>query len=96
MRALRVPAQVLMNGSTEYGIFLPDEETPFPAEDLPMVRALRGEATNDVELFVRNARIPEGAFVTMSGRPLKEGTNEVKGGVVVLRDVTAHVRGNRR
>ena len=78
--------------STEYGIFLPDEETPFPAEDLPMVRALRGEATNDVELFVRNARIPEGAFVTMSGRPLKEGTNEVKGGVVVLRDVTAHVR----
>ena len=76
----------------EYGLFLPDGETPFPADDLPMVRALKGEAVKGAELFVRNPKIPDGAFIAMSGRPLREGTSEIKGAVVVLRDMTEHIR----
>src|SRR5205823_5342318 len=36
-----------------YGIFHPDAKTPFLAEELPLVRALRGEATDDCELYIR-------------------------------------------
>ena len=77
--------------SDNYGFFFPDRITPFPADELPLARALRGEASDEVEMFVRNPEVPDGIFVSVSGRPLqgKEGTE--KGGVIVFRDVTHRV-----
>lgn len=40
--------------SKAYGLYLPDGTTPFPANELPLVRALQGERTPEVEMFVRN------------------------------------------
>ena len=40
--------------SDVYGAFYPDEETRVPVDQLPLVRALRGETTDGLELFVRN------------------------------------------
>ena len=31
-----------------------DKETEFPTDELPLVRAIRGESTDNVEMFVRN------------------------------------------
>src|SRR5258705_8853789 len=39
--------------TSTYGIYLPDGITPFPTEDLPLVRAIRGEVTDDIEMIVR-------------------------------------------
>ncbi len=71
-----------------YGLFLPDVTTRFPAEDLPLVRAVRGESLNDVEMYVRHARKPEGAFVLINGRPLRDEAGRPRGGVIVCRDIT--------
>lgn len=71
-----------------YGIFFPDRETPVPMEELPLVRAIRGEASDEMEMFIRNARVPEGVYISTSGRPLRDDSGMTKGGVIVFRDVT--------
>jgi PAS domain S-box-containing protein len=71
-----------------YGLFLPDTVTPFPADLLPTPRAIRGEESNHVEVFVRNDHVPEGIFLSATGRPLLDEQGIIRGGVVVLRDIT--------
>ena len=75
-----------------YGIFFPDRETPVPMEELSLVRAIRGEASDEVEMFVRNPKVPEGVYISVSGRPLHDDSGMTKGGVIVFRDVTERVR----
>ena len=77
--------------SEDYGLFFPDRVTPVPADELPLARALKGEASDQVEMFVRNPNVPEGVFVSVSGRPLQDEKGTDKGGVVVFRDVTHRV-----
>jgi len=71
-----------------YGLFLPDAVTPFPPDDMPLARAVRGEATNDVEMFVRHDDRPDGAYILINGRPLRDEDGRPRGGVVVCRDIT--------
>ena len=75
-----------------YGVFWTDQETHVPMEDLPLVRAMGGEAIDEMELFIRNDRRPEGVFISVSGRPLKETSDGQGGGVIVFRDITAQKR----
>ena len=74
--------------SETYGTFYPDQKTPVPSDELPLMRAMRGETTDDVELFIRNQERPKGVFISVSGRPLQDDTGTIEGGVIVLRDVT--------
>ena len=74
--------------SDRYGIFFPDRQTPFPIEELPLVRAIHGEPSDEVEMFVRNPNIPDGVYISVSGRPLRADGDSGKGGVIVFRDVT--------
>jgi PAS domain S-box-containing protein len=78
--------------SHQYGSFLPDGVTLFPAEELPLVRAMRGQNVDDVELFIRNPNVPEGRLLSITGRPLKGEDGSLKGGVVVLHDITERKR----
>lgn len=75
--------------SRVYGIFEPDRVTPFPAERLPLACAMRGEEARGVEVYVRNSKKPAGAYLSVSGTPLRGSTGSVRGGVVVFRDVTS-------
>ncbi len=74
--------------SGKYGLFLPDQITPYPAADIPLTRAIRGESIDNIEVFTRHAGKPDGAWVKINGRPLKDETGALKGGVVVCRNVT--------
>jgi diguanylate cyclase (GGDEF)-like protein/PAS domain S-box-containing protein len=71
-----------------YGIFLPDGRTPFPTEDLPLVRALAGETRDQVPMVIRNFAQPDGVVITVSGRPLPRPDGTV-GAVAVFHDITA-------
>ena len=74
--------------SDQYGIFFPDRETPYPMDEVPLVRAIQGESCDEVEVFIRNPNVPEGVYLSVSGRPLQDESGIAKGGVVVFRDVT--------
>ena len=50
-------------------IFEPDEKTHFRAEEIPLVRALRGESPRNVAMFVRNDVVPQGAHLARQREP---------------------------
>jgi PAS domain S-box-containing protein len=74
--------------SAKYGLFLPDAVTPYPSAEIPLTRTIRGESVDDAEIFTRHAGAPEGLWVKINGRPLKDETGAIKGGVVICRNVT--------
>ena len=74
--------------SDAYGVFRPDGITPFPPDELPLTCAIRGEPTDDVEMFIRNPNLPDGVHVSVNGRPIRDAAGSLKGGVIVLRDIT--------
>jgi signal transduction histidine kinase len=71
-----------------YGIYLPDGSTTYPVEGYPLLRALRGEETDDVHMVVRNPQMPEGVTISVTGRPLLGADGTIEGAVVVFRDIT--------
>ena len=74
--------------SHHYGLYLPDKVTPFPPDQLPLTRSIRGEEVNNVEIFVRHAKRPHGLWTRVNGRPLRDASGELSGGVIVCRDIT--------
>jgi PAS domain S-box-containing protein len=80
------------NWTATYGLYLPDQATPYPTEDLPVVRAIRGESCDHVEMFVRNPNVPEGRWLSVTARPLTDKSGVIRGGVAVFSDVTARKR----
>jgi PAS domain S-box-containing protein len=97
-RLLRLgPAEVPPDlWSVHYGCYLADEVTPYPPGDLPLARAIRGEEVNGATLFVRHEGLPDGLWLSINGRPLRDEAGALRGGVIVMRDVTAQVSANRR
>ena len=77
---------------TTLGLYLPDKNTPVSADHFPLARVLTGETFDDVGLVVRNSKVPDGAYFNVTGRPLRDASNSIIGGVVVYRDVTERVR----
>jgi PAS domain S-box-containing protein len=73
--------------TAHYGLYLEDMVTPFPADQLPLARAIRGE-TCTAQMFVRNPKLEEGAWIEVGGCPLKDKSGVVRGGVVAFRDIT--------
>jgi len=82
--------------SETYGLFVPGTEKLFPADELPLARAIRGEATDNVEVLVRNPHVPDRTHVSVSGTPIRDGRGSVRGGVVVFRDISARKKAEER
>jgi sigma-B regulation protein RsbU (phosphoserine phosphatase) len=78
--------------SSVYGCYLPDTVTPYPPEQLPLTRAMRGEHVREAEMFIRNPNNPEGSWISINSAPMRDPKGEVAGGVIVFRDVTARRR----
>lgn len=74
----------------QFGLYLSDQVTPFPADQMPLTRAIRGEEVDYVEMFVKHAEAPNGIWTRVNGRPLKDAKGEVCGGIIVCRDITGH------
>jgi PAS domain S-box-containing protein len=78
----------MMGWNAHSGLLLPDRETPYPVEQLPLSLAIRGQVVDEEEIFVRHAKKPLGGWISVTARPLKEEQEAVKGGVAVFRDIT--------
>jgi signal transduction histidine kinase len=74
--------------SQRFGLYLADKVTLFPYDQLPLMRSIRGEEVDNVEIFVRHEKATKGLWVRVNGRPLKGPRGELLGGVVVCRDIT--------
>lgn len=75
--------------SRAFGIYLLDGETICPTEELPLVRAIRGEPSDERELVLLPPSRGVRVRICVTGRTLRNAKGEIRGGVVVFRDVTA-------
>ena len=80
--------------NAHYGVYLPDAVTPFPPEENPLLRAVRGEASIG-EIFLSNRNLGGGIWIEINGSPLKDKAGVLRGGVVAFRDITQR-RANER
>lgn len=71
----------------QFPLFRPDEVTPLPYDEHPLLRALRGERGH-LDVFIRGARCPHGRWVDCTLSPLLDHQGNVTHGIVVFRDVT--------
>jgi PAS domain S-box-containing protein len=69
-------------------MFQPDQVTPFPPDQMPIMRALRGESVDGIEMFVYSADHPEGTWASVNARPLRDDSGAFRGAVVVAHNVT--------
>jgi PAS domain S-box-containing protein len=74
--------------ASRFGVYQPDGQTPFPGDAMPLIRALRGESTNDVEMIVDNENNGHRRLLSVNGRPLVTQDGGQHGAVVVFRDTT--------
>jgi PAS domain S-box-containing protein len=72
----------------KYGLYLPDRKTYFSASELPLARAMRGESSDNVEMWICNSARPEGVAVSVTGRPLKDESGLSRGGLIIFQNIT--------
>ncbi len=82
--------------SRRYEIYLPDRLTPYPATDLPLIRAIRGESVDQAELYIAYPSREDGTWIMVTGRPLEGEQGAIEGGVVVFHDITRRKKAERR
>ncbi len=70
-----------------YKVYLPDGITPYPADQLPLVRALHGESVQ-AELTIHHPNHEQPVFLEVTARPLKDDEGNLCGGVAAFRDIT--------
>lgn len=82
--------------SLHFGVFRDEAGEPVPAGELPLVRAIRGESSDNVELYLRNPQRTEGRWAQVTARPLLAADGGIAGAVAMLVDVTEHKRLRQR
>ena len=78
----------LTEWSDRQSLYLPDKVTPFSLDELPLAGALRGEKTNNAEIFVRGGDISTGLWIRVNARPLSNADGKLLGGMMVCRDIS--------
>jgi two-component system cell cycle sensor histidine kinase/response regulator CckA len=76
----------LLNGAIQLNDS--DTEVPLTAEQSPLARALQGETIEPVEYLVRPAKDEMSFWVECGARPFYWKAGEIRGAVLVFRDIT--------
>jgi PAS domain S-box-containing protein len=71
-----------------FSLYQSDGVTPYPTEDIPLVKALRGESSDFVEMIVNHGGLLEPRWISVNGRPMRDEANLVQGGIVVFRNIS--------
>lgn len=84
-----VPFEPLSEGdfTHRFRLLAQDGGSPLPAEDIPLVRARRGEVVRDALVV---ARTPAGRlmYLRCNASPLKDAEGRITGAIVLVQDVT--------
>ena len=75
-----------------YGVYKADQVTPYPFEDLPLVRAMQGELVSGELMYIQNPSNPEGRWIDISANPIKNEQGNVLAGAIIFKDVSVSVK----
>lgn len=90
------PAEVFSTPPEErsnlLGYYLADQKTLLNAEDLSLKRVYQGESFDEAQIFIQNARRPEGRWVVTTAGLVKNDDGTTAGVVTTMHDVTDRKR----
>lgn len=72
-----------------YGVYGDDGTTLLPVDELPLVRAMRGQSIDGLRVYVNNPDVPRGIWLSVNARPLADRAGGIVGGVIVFNDITS-------
>jgi len=75
-----------------YQCYRADGRTLFRTQDLPMVRAIKGESVDDEQMVIRREETGAERLLSINARPMVNEAGQVIGGVIVFRDNTERRR----
>ena len=75
-------------GTSLQGWYLPDQISIVPPDQLPLVRAIRGQEVLDELVYLRNSHASSGLWIRVNAWPLKDLSGVVSGGVIMFHDFT--------
>jgi PAS domain S-box-containing protein len=82
------PQLKLEDWSRTFGFYLDDGVIPFPEEQLPLLRALRGEVVQEPEeIILRKPGEEKGRWISMSAELLRDENGNVDGAITIVRDI---------
>ncbi|MDB5318700.1 MAG: signal transduction histidine kinase [Phycisphaerales bacterium] len=73
-------------------LFKSDGVTPYAGHELPLSRAVAGEAVDQEEMLIARHDRPERVWISATARPLRDESGKLAGGVLVARDTTERRR----
>src|SRR5450755_1165264 len=78
----------LSDASNIFGWYLPDRTTLLSNEELPVVRALRGEEVRNELYFVGNASRSQGVWIRVTGHAIRDSEDFITSALLLFHDVT--------
>jgi PAS domain S-box-containing protein len=72
----------------KFGLYLDDGVVLFPEQQLPLLRALRGENVQEPEeIILRRPGLEKGIWIAMSAELLRDENGNVDGAIAIVRDI---------
>ena len=68
--------------------YMPDVLTAYPTTEHPLLQTIHGKEINGAEMFLGTDSRNSGVWLSCTGRPLIDAEKKIRGGVIVMRDVT--------
>lgn len=68
--------------------YLPDILTTYPTTEHPLLQTIQGKELNNAEMLLSTDDGRTGLWLSCTGRPLIDSEKKIRGGVIVMRDVT--------
>lgn len=72
----------------DFGFFDTNTMQQLTVNELPFARALRGEQVEDLEILVHNEANPQGMYISISSRYLRDIDGSIHGALAVFRDIS--------
>ncbi|WP_019142936.1 bifunctional diguanylate cyclase/phosphodiesterase [Noviherbaspirillum massiliense] len=91
-----VTRQSLNQNQDSYGLFLPDQVTPYPVDMIPLNQALRGQSVDNAEIYVRAPFSAAPVWLSFSAKPLRDNQGNVWGAVGNFREITGQMENKSR
>ncbi|MBX9691706.1 MAG: CHASE3 domain-containing protein, partial [Cyanobacteria bacterium] len=82
--------------SKAYGVYVGEDNQLVEHDELPLVKALRGESSDNVILFCKNESRPNGVWIMVNGRPIFNSQGDIIAGVIVIEDISLRREAEKR
>jgi PAS domain S-box-containing protein len=84
-----IGVNIPVDWSVKFNLFYPDGEITFPAQSLPLLKALKGEQTDELEIIIQDQLSMVRKRVKLNGRPIIDENNYIIAAVATIKDITA-------